>query len=68
MSEALAGIRKIYFATSKATIAADFGQAIELLKSMTSDEERERAAVYMEGLAQLRAEWASVPRRAKKRL
>jgi hypothetical protein len=25
---------------------------------MTSEEERERAAVYMDGLAQMRSEWA----------
>jgi hypothetical protein len=56
-SEVLAEIRRLYFATSKATIADDFDRAIDLLKSLPSDEERERAAVFMEGLAQLRAEW-----------
>jgi hypothetical protein len=57
MSDALAAIRKLYFATSKATIADDFDQAIDLLKSMASDDERERAAVFMEGLAEMRREW-----------
>jgi hypothetical protein len=59
MSDALAAIKKLYFTTSKATIAQDFDQAIDLLKSMASDEERERAAVFMDGLAQMRAQWAA---------
>jgi len=33
------------------------------LKSMHSEEERERAAVYMEGLAQMRKEWQAKRRR-----
>ena len=59
MSEALDAIRTLYFTTSKGTISQDFDRAIDLLKSMASDEERERAAVFMEGLAQMRAEWKS---------
>ena len=58
MSEQLAAIKKLYFSTSKSTIGRDFEQAIDLLKSMTSEEERERAAVYMDGLAQMRAQWS----------
>ena len=57
MSEALDAIRKLYFTTTKATIADDFDRAIDLIKSLPSDEERERAAVFMEGIAQMRAEW-----------
>ena len=34
-------------------------RALDLLKSMTSEEERERATVYMEGLAQMRSDWAA---------
>ena len=55
---ALAEIRKIYFATTKQTIQHDFAHAIELLKSLATEEEREKASVYMEGLAELRKEWA----------
>lgn len=55
---ALADIRKIYFATTKQTIQNDFVHAIELLKSLATEEEREKASVYMEGLAELRKEWA----------
>jgi len=67
MSDRLAAIRALYFGTSKATIERDFDQAIDLLKSMASDDERDRAAVYMEGLAQMKAQWlprASRPSRA----
>ena len=53
---ALAEIRRIYFKTSKKTIEHDIAHAIELLKSLP-EEERDKAAVYMEGLAQMRQEW-----------
>ena len=55
---ALADIRGIYFNTTKRTIQHDLAHAIELLKSLPSEEEREKATVYMEGLAQMRREWA----------
>jgi hypothetical protein len=59
----LAEIRRLYFAATRETIDADLAKALDLLKSMNSEEERERATVYMEGLAQMRSEWA---RRRKK--
>jgi hypothetical protein len=51
-------IKRLYFGATKATIANDVARAIALLISMESDEARERVAVYMDGLAQMRAEWA----------
>jgi hypothetical protein len=66
----LAEIRRLYFSTTKQTIHDDLAKALDLLKSMTSEEERERATVYMEGLAQMRSDWARVakPRqRSRKR-
>ena len=57
-AQAFAEIRRIYFRTTKRTIQADLAHAIELLKSLPSEEEREKATVYMEGLAQMRREWA----------
>jgi len=54
----LAEIKRLYYQTSRASIKQDFAKAIELLKSMSSDEERERVAVYMDGLSQMRADWA----------
>lgn len=50
-------IRKMYFNTTKATVKKDMARAIDLLKSMKAEEDREKAAVYMEGLAQMRSEW-----------
>ena len=55
--QALAEIRRIYFKTTKRTLQDDFAHAIELLKQLPSEEERQKAHVYMEGLAQLRDEW-----------
>ena len=52
-----AEIRRLYFQTTKATIQDDLAKALDLLKTMESEEQRERATVYMEGMAQMRAEW-----------
>jgi hypothetical protein len=54
----LAEIRRLYFSTTKQTIQEDFAKALDLLKSMHTEEERERATVFMEGLAQMRSDWA----------
>ena len=53
----LAEIRRLYFTTTRQTIQEDLAKALDLLKSMASEEERERATVYMEGMAQMRKEW-----------
>jgi hypothetical protein len=54
----LAEIRRLYFSTTKQTIQNDLAKALDLLKSMPSEEDRERATVYMEGMAQMRSDWA----------
>jgi hypothetical protein len=53
----LAEIRRLYFQTTKQTIQEDLAKALELLKSMASEDERERATVYMEGLAEMYKDW-----------
>jgi len=53
----LAEIRRLYFRTTRHTIQADLTRALDLLKSMATEQERERATVYMEGLAQMRSDW-----------
>lgn len=58
----LAEIKRLYYQTSRATINQDVAKAIDLLKSMSSDEERERVAVYMDGLSQMRSDWARAAR------
>jgi hypothetical protein len=55
--EILAEIRRIYFKTTKHTVLNDLAHAIELLKSLPDEETREKAHVYMEGIAQMRNEW-----------
>ena len=60
----LAEIRRLYFRTSKGTISRDLARAVELLKSMRSEAERARATVYMEGLIQMRADWARTEKRS----
>jgi hypothetical protein len=54
----LGEIRRLYFRTTRQTIHEDLARALDLLKSMQSEEERERATVYMEGLAQMRSDWS----------
>jgi hypothetical protein len=63
VAEVLAEIRALYFKTSAATIDRDFDRAIDLLKSIRLPEDRQRATVYMEGLAEMRKEWKDRRRR-----
>jgi len=62
-------IRRLYFAAIPATIQRDLARAVELIKSMPSEDERDRARVFMEGLAAMRSEWAGSnrPRQPGKR-
>jgi hypothetical protein len=53
----LGEIRRLYFETTRSTILRDFDRAIDLIKSMESETERERATVYMQGLAEMRKEF-----------
>jgi hypothetical protein len=57
--DAVSEIRRLYYESTARTIARDLARAIELLKGLASESERERAAVYMDGLSQLRSEWAA---------
>lgn len=61
---ALAEIRRIYFKTTKKTIDHDLVHAIELLKSLATEEEREKATVYMHGLNEMYRQWTK-PKRSK---
>ena len=65
----LAEIRTLYFKTTRGTILRDFDRAIDLLKSIPSPEERQRATVYMDGLAEMRREFSagSSPRTSGRR-
>ena len=63
VDETLARLKELYFRTTQSTIEDAFDEAIDLLKTLPSDDERERAAVYMEGLAEMKREFASSPRK-----
>ena len=64
---ALAQIREIYFKTTKRTIEHDIAHAIELLKSLPTEDERDKAAVYMDGLAQMRSEWTRAEKKKRRK-
>jgi hypothetical protein len=67
LDQKLAEIKRLYFRTTRTTIQEDMGKALDLLKSMTTEEERERATVYMEGLAQMQRDWSRSTRVRKTR-
>ncbi len=54
-------IRQLYNTATKATIQRDLTRAIALLKTLETEHERERVAVYMDGLSQMRSEWGVRP-------
>jgi hypothetical protein len=58
-ADPLGELRALYFEASDRTIERDFARAIQLFKTLASEAERDRAAVYMEGLAQMRSEWGA---------
>ena len=60
--DAIAEIKKLYYAATKATIKDDLFRAIDLLKTIPDEADRDKVAVYMDGLAQMRSEWAQAAR------
>jgi hypothetical protein len=59
---ALAELRRIYFKTTRKTIDHDFAHAIALVKAIASEEDRQKASVFMEGINELRKEWTPKPK------
>jgi hypothetical protein len=59
--DAIAEIKRLYYATTRATIQRDIEKAIDLLKTLKTEDERERATVFMDGLSQMRSEWGVRP-------
>lgn len=55
---ALDELRQLYYRTTAKTIERDLARAIALLRQMP-EAERERAAVFMDGLSQMRSEWSA---------
>ncbi len=54
-------IKQLYHHTTQTTIQRDLTRAIALLKTLTTEKERESVAVYMDGLSQMRSEWGVRP-------
>lgn len=67
VDDILADIKTLYFQTTSATIERDFERAIDLLKAMPLPEDRQRATVYMEGLAEMRRDWQKQARKRRRR-
>lgn len=60
----VAEIKRLYYATTRATVQRDLEKAVALLKTLKTEEERERVSVFMDGLSQMRSEWAVRPEKA----
>jgi hypothetical protein len=57
----VAEIKRLYYATTRATVQRDLDKAVGLLKTLKTEEERERVSVFMDGLSQMRSEWGVRP-------
>ena len=56
-TEKIDEIRRLYFNATAKTIQRDLERAIDILKSLENEDERSKAAVFMEGLNEMRKEW-----------
>ena len=56
-----ARIKALYLGAKPETIDRDLQEAIALLTALPTEEQRERVAVYMDGLSQMRSEWRERP-------
>lgn len=57
--DAFAEIKHLYYNATRQTIQKDLARAVALLKTLATEKDRERVAVYMDGLSQMRSEWAA---------
>jgi hypothetical protein len=64
---ALEQLRMLYFNATRTSIGEDFDTAIDLFKQLTSEEDRERAAVFMDGMAEMRREWGADAKGGKRK-
>ena len=65
VDDTLAEIRRLYFKASRQSIQQDLARAVDLLKSIPNEDDRERATVYMEGLAEMQRDWQKTSARQK---
>lgn len=59
--DAVDEIKRLYYTTTRSTILRDLDRAIDLVKTLPTEAERDRVAVYMAGLADMRKEWQPSP-------
>jgi hypothetical protein len=64
----VAEIKRLYYATTRTTVQRDLEKAVALLKTLRTEEERERASVFMDGLSQMRSEWGVRPAKTSSRV
>jgi hypothetical protein len=62
----LAEIKRLYYQVTPSSVERDLARAIRLLKAMASEKERERATVFMEGLAQMQSEWGKKSQKSRR--
>ena len=66
-SQVINQIRRLYENPTPPTVEHDLKQAVQLLKKLPDEESRSSAAVFMDGLSQLRSEWRLKQQRKVKR-
>jgi hypothetical protein len=63
----IAQIRRLYYNATAATVEDDLRLAVEILKTLPDEDTRARAAVFMDGLSQMRSEWRVEQQRRQKK-
>ena len=66
MGSQIQEIKRLYLRATETTIEQDLTRAVELLRTLPDEQSRARAAVYMDGLSQMRSEWRLARRRPKR--
>ena len=63
--EKIKQIKRLYYRATASTIERDLAEAVSILKTLGDETTRVRAAVYMDGLSQMRSEWRLAKKRKK---
>lgn len=58
-------IKRLYYDATSRTIERDLREAVQLIKSLPDEPTRAKAAVYMDGLSQMRSEWRTEKQRKR---
>ena len=63
--EKIKQIKRLYYRATASTIERDLADAVAILKTLGDETTRASAAVYMDGLSQMRSEWRLAKKRKK---